>query len=65
LADGGEEQVRKVRTGITDLDYVEIVDGLQEAESVKILPSSHLVETQQDLQKIINRRTGVPGIQRR
>ena len=57
--------VRKVRTGITDLDRVEIVDGLAESESVLILPSSHLVETQQDLQKFINRRIGVPGIQRR
>lgn len=63
----GDDQVpvRRVRTGITDLDYVEIVEGLEQSESVKILPSSHLVETQQDLQKIINRRVGVPGIQQR
>lgn len=57
--------VRKVRTGITDLDRVEIMDGLAESESVLILPSSHLVETQQELQNFINRRIGVPGIQRR
>jgi HlyD family secretion protein len=61
----GQVPVRQVRTGITDLDFVEIVEGLEETESVKILPSSHLVETQQDLQKIINRRVGVPGIQQR
>ena len=57
--------VRKVRTGITDLDRVEIIDGLADSESVLILPSSHLVETQQELQNFINRRIGVPGIQRR
>ena len=65
MNDDGKVPVRMVRTGITDLDYVEIVEGLEESESVKILPSSHLVETQQDLQKIINRRVGVPGIQQR
>jgi HlyD family secretion protein len=63
MSDSGD--VRKVRTGITDLDRVEIMDGLAEAESVLILPSSHLVETQQELQNFINRRIGVPGIQRR
>jgi HlyD family secretion protein len=63
MNDSGD--VRKVRTGITDLDLVEIMDGLAESESVLILPSSHLVETQQELQNFINRRIGVPGIQRR
>lgn len=55
--------IRKVRTGITDLDYVEIVSGLDEGDRVLILPSSHLLETQQDLQNFIQRRVGkVPGI---
>jgi HlyD family secretion protein len=57
--------IRKIRTGITDLDRVEIVEGLEESESVLVLPSSHLVETQQDLQNFLNRRIGIPGIQRR
>ena len=57
--------IRKIRTGITDLDRVEIVDGLQESESVLVLPSTHLFEVQQDLQNWLNRRIGVPGIQRR
>ena len=56
--------IRKVRTGVTDLDRVEIVDGLEESDPVLILPSSHLVETQQDLQNFLNRRIGIPGIQR-
>ncbi len=56
-------ELRTVRTGITDLDRVEIVEGLDGDDRVLILPSSHLVETQQDLQNFINRRIGrVPGI---
>jgi HlyD family secretion protein len=63
--DNGHE-VRNVRTGITDLDRVEIVSGLDETSTVLVLPSTHLVETQQDLQNFINRRigSGVPGIGR-
>lgn len=56
-------EIRKVTTGVTDLDNVEVVSGLEADENVLILPSSHLLETQQDLQKFINRRVGgVPGI---
>ena len=56
-------EIRKVRTGVTDLDNVEIVSGLGEDDRVLVLPSSHLLETQLDLQKFINRRVGgVPGI---
>ena len=60
----GAPEIRKVRTGITDLDRVEIVEGLEESESVLVLPSTHLFEVQQDLQDWLNRRIGVPGIQR-
>jgi HlyD family secretion protein len=63
VLDNEGREIRKVRTGITDLDRVEILDGLDEDDRVLILPSSHLVETQQDLQNFINRRIGgVPGI---
>jgi hypothetical protein len=55
-----------VRTGITDLDRAEIVEGLVEGDKVLLLPSSHLMETQQQLQSFINRRVGgVPGISQR
>ena len=57
-------EIRRVRTGITDLDRVEIITGLQESDSVLVLPSSHLVEVQQDLQRWLRRRVGIPGIQR-
>jgi len=60
----GVHEFRNVTTGITDLDRVEIVEGLQLTDTVLILPSTHLVETQQELQNWINRRVGgVPGIQ--
>ena len=63
VLDTPDREIRRVRTGVTDLDRVEIVEGLGEDDKVLILPSSHLVETQEDLQNFINRRIrGVPGI---
>jgi len=62
-ADNGDTHIVPVRGGITDLDRVEIVSGLEESDRVLILPSAHLVETQEKLQRFINRRVGsVPGI---
>jgi HlyD family secretion protein len=62
----GERVPVRVRTGITDLDRAEIVEGLEEGDSVLMLPSSHLIETQQQLQSFITRRVGgVPGIGQR
>lgn len=63
VLDTAGQEIRKVRTGVTDLDRVEIVSGLDETDRVLILPSSHLLQTQQDLQSILKRRSGgVPGI---
>jgi HlyD family secretion protein len=63
VLDSDNQEIRKVTTGVTDLSRVEIISGLDESERVLILPSSHLMETQQDLQNFINRRVGgVPGI---
>ena len=60
---GGNTRAATVRAGITDLDRVEIVTGLDEDERVLILPSAHLVETQERLQQFINRRVGtLPGM---
>ncbi len=65
VIDSPSREIRKVRTGVTDLNNVEIVSGLDESERVLVLPSSHLLETQQDLQNFINTRMGgVPGISR-
>jgi HlyD family secretion protein len=61
---GDEPEVRNIRTGITDLDRVEVIEGIEESESVLVLPSTHLFEVQQELQNWLNRRIGVPGIKR-
>lgn len=62
VLDTPDREIRKVTTGVTDLDHVEVVKGLSDDDRVLILPSSHLLETQQDLQNFINRRIRVPGI---
>ena len=63
VLDTPDREIRTVTTGVTDLDRVEIIAGLEESDRVLVLPSSHLVETQQDLQDFINRRVGrIPGI---
>lgn len=65
VVDEGDSKtsIANVRAGLTDLDKVEIVSGLDESDRVLILPSAHLVETQEQLQSWINRRVGtVPGM---
>ncbi|HEU4525788.1 MAG TPA: efflux RND transporter periplasmic adaptor subunit [Gemmatimonadales bacterium] len=55
-----------IRTGLTDLDYTEVLDGLEESDSVLILPSASLVQSQQESRERVNRITGgggLPGMQ--
>ena len=54
-----------IRTGLTDLDHSEVVDGLEASDSVLILPSASLVQSQQESRERINRITGggLPGVQ--
>jgi HlyD family secretion protein len=55
-----------VRTGLTDLDYSEVVEGLTASDSVLVLPSASLVQSQQESRERVNRITGggaVPGMQ--
>jgi len=54
--------VQRVRTGLTDLDRVEVVAGLTDGEQVALLPSSGLVESQEQIQEFMRRRGGIPGI---
>jgi HlyD family secretion protein len=65
LGDGGPVAV-PVRTGLTDLDYSEIVNGLTEADTVLILPSASLIASQQEWQDRINRvrSRSLPGVSR-
>jgi HlyD family secretion protein len=51
-----------VMTGITDLDYSEVLSGLKAGDAVYLLPSSGLVETQQRFQQQMRQFTGMPGM---
>jgi HlyD family secretion protein len=54
-----------IRTGLTDLDYSEVLRGLEQGDSVYILPSASLVQSQQDMRQRMNQITGggaVPGM---
>lgn len=56
---------KRVKTGITDLDYSEVKSGLVEGDSVLILPSASLIQSQQEFKTRFNRMTGggaVPGM---
>lgn len=66
VRDGAPHAV-PIRTGLTDLDYSEVVAGLTEQDTVLILPSASLIQSQQELQQRIQRMTGggIPGVQRR
>jgi HlyD family secretion protein len=58
----GEPTAVNVRTGLTDLDYSEIVSGLTETDSVLVLPSASLVRSQEQFQERVNRVTGGGGL---
>ena len=55
---------RRVRAGITDLDYTEITFGLKEGEQVMILPSASLARAQQEFKDRMNRMMRMPGAPR-
>ena len=55
-----------VQTGLTDLDYSEVLSGLEPTDSVLILPSQSLVQSQEEARERMNRMTGgggLPGVQ--
>ena len=55
-----------VQTGLTDLDHSEVISGLEPTDSVLILPSQSLVQSQDEARERMNRITGgggLPGVQ--
>jgi HlyD family secretion protein len=61
----GQPQPLWIRTGLTDLDYSEVTQGLNRGDSVYVLPSASLVQSQQDMKQRFNQVTGggaVPGM---
>jgi HlyD family secretion protein len=61
LDDGSHEAVNIV-TGLTDLEYNEVLEGLDAADEVLLLPSSGLVMDQQYIQQRIRQYTSMPGM---
>jgi hypothetical protein len=59
---GGRPVPVRVRTGLTDLDYSEVVSGLTEQDTVLLLPSASLVQAQQEMRQRFNRMTGGGGL---
>ncbi len=56
----------RIRTGVTDLDYSEVSSGLTDRDTVILLPSASLVQSNQDMKDRFTRMTGgggVPGMQ--
>ena len=64
LKDGKPAPVR-VRTGLTDMDYSEVVSGVGENDTVLLLPSASLVQQQAEMRDRMQRFAGgaVPGMQ--
>jgi HlyD family secretion protein len=55
----------QIRTGLTDLDYIEVLSGLTETDTVLVLPSASLLNSQRDMQQRMRGVTGggLPGLQ--
>ena len=55
----------QIRTGLTDLDYIEVLSGLSERDTVLVLPSASLLNAQRDMQQRMRNITGggLPGLQ--
>jgi len=59
----GEVVPVHIRTALTDLDYSEVVWGLEPSDSVVILPSASLVQNQEEFKnRIKGFNQGVPGM---
>jgi len=55
---GNEPVPVAVKTGLTDLEYSEVVSGLEPGDKVLLLPSTSLYEQQERLQEFISQRFG-------
>ena len=53
----------QIRTGLTDLDFIEVLSGLTEQDTVLVLPSASLINSQRDMQQRMRNVGGLPGVQ--
>jgi len=61
---GGSVIAAQVRTGLSDQDYIEVTSGLQEGDTVLVLPTASLVQSQQQFRQRFTTVTGggLPGL---
>jgi RND family efflux transporter MFP subunit len=61
---GGKPVAVPIRTGLTDQEYVEVTSGLTERDTVLVLPSASLVQSQQQMRQRFQNVTGggLPGL---
>lgn len=57
----GEPYAQNVKTGLTDLDYSEVIAGLNDDDKVILLPSTDLIMTQDRFQRMIGQFSSLPG----
>ena len=54
-----------IKTGLTDLDFSEVVEGLVATDTILIMPSAGLIASQQEFQQRVQQRAGgLPGVSR-
>jgi hypothetical protein len=63
LRDGKPTPVN-IKTGLTDLDYSEVTSGLAAGDSVVLLPSAGMIQSQAEFKQRIGNITGggLPGV---
>ena len=61
---GGKVMAVPIRAGLTDQDYIEVTRGLTEQDTVLVLPSASLVQSQQQFRQRFQNVTGggLPGV---
>jgi hypothetical protein len=57
-----EPYAQYIQTGLTDLDYSEVVAGIEKDEQIILLPSSDLIMSQDRFKKWMGDVVGVPGM---
>jgi hypothetical protein len=61
---GGTVIATPVKTGLTDQDYIEVTSGIAEGDTVLVLPTASLVQSQQQFRQRFTNVTGggLPGL---
>jgi HlyD family secretion protein len=61
---GGKIMAVPIHTGLTDQDYIEVTGGLTQQDTVLVLPSASLVQSQQQFRQRFQNVTGggLPGV---